>query len=683
MKKNTRNYYILILSFSIVLFSIGNFINTTGNITQNDPPGGYGGTFIDSSTADAQMFNPVISSDSASSNIESLIFEGLLTYDKDMDIIPNLAYSWDISENKLDYTFYLREDVKWHDGEQFTVEDVIFTWDRILDPETDTTRASMFDFLDLENVPFEKFDDFTVIFHNKISVSPSIVLNALNFKIIPQHVFLNHLGNDGVPFTEDDCRDSEGVYTFNDDPKNRDPVGTGCMIFFEWEIDDHITLIRNSIANGGPGYWKEHDAYLDRYLLRVISDVNVQLLALQAGEIDKMDLSSTSQDDIETLRVDPRINVFSAPTFTSDHIAFQCDPSKGEVNDYEERDFDKYPNFFAGFEWQTEENPEITGHLVRQALNYGLDKEGLIDYAYPQGSRNLGPMYLAQTEWYNCGVEPYDYDLTKANELLDEAGYGATHDDSLRKKLNFTISFNQGNLRREKTCKFACDQWKNLGIYAKIENLEWVGCFREDEREFDAMSAGWTGGGGTPDLSGVWSSRNILPGGQPIGINLDGKWVWSGYPHQGGLNYMSYWNPAVDVLMDEARVEENQNIRKIYSDQIQEKIVDDSPYIWLLAHVNMIAVDTDFCGFVMDSVAGFWPEPIGFRGIYNCNSIPYPYTISEEQYTGTETTDQTSLFEEKLLSRIKNLPLFDIGLIAFILFELRVLLKVLKVIFFN
>ena len=666
IKMNNKKVNILIILTLIVIF-----INLNTELTFSDPDPRYGGTLIDSSTTDAQMFNPVLSSDSASSNIESFLFQGMMTYDKDMSIVPELANNWEISTNKLDYTFFLRDDVKWHDGETFTADDVIFTWDRILDPETDTTRDSMFDLLDLENVPYEKIDDYTVIFHLKTTFSP--MMNNMMFSIIPEHGYLNHDGVDGIKHTVDDCRDTEGVYTFNDDPTNKDPTGTGSMMFFEWEIDDHITLIRNSVANGGPGNWREHDTYLDRYILRIISDVNVQFLALQAGEIDMMDLSSTSQEDIKDLIADPDINVYSSPTFTSDHIAFQTDPSKGNLYGSTSRDFTSNPNHFAGYKWQTAEKPDIYGHLVRQALNYAIDKQGLIDYAYPQGSRNLGPMYLAQYEWYNDQVESYNYNLTKANELLDYVGFGSTADDPLRSELDFKISYNQGGLRRNKVCVFARDQWANLGIDVEIENLEWVSMLSThyDGRNFDAMNAGWTGGGGDPDLTGVWSSRNIMPDGKPIGLNPDGTWLWSGYPREGGLNYMSYWNPTADILMDIARTEETFSVRKTYYDQIQEIIVNDSPYVWLLAHVNMIAVDVDFHGFVQDSVAGFWPEPVGFRNIfYESSAISdgledYYHSEENENWIVELINSSFDYFGELLI-------------IGFIVIEVFILLNLLK-----
>ena len=546
------------------------------------------------------------------------VYFGTPLYDKDMDIIPELAKNWEITEDNLNYTFHLREDVYWHDNEQFTADDIIFTWDRILDPETDTTRASLFDFLDFDLIPYEMVDDFTVVFH--LREASNSMLKNLMIKIIPEHVFLNHAGVDGIKHTADDCRDSNRIYTFNDDPVNQNPIGTGCMMFLEWKKDDHITLVRNSVENGGPGNWREHDAYLDRYLLRINNDVNSGIIRPVGYniDIDMFDLSSTSQEDIDTLIADPNINVYSSQTFTSDHIAFQTDPSKGNLYNFTIRDFTENPNHFAGYEWQTAENPDIYGYLVRQALNYAIDKNDLIADVYPQGLRNLGPMYLAQYEWHNDQINPYDYNLTKANELLDHAGFGETAEDPLRRELDFTISYNQGNLRREKTCKFVRNQWETLGIDVEIESLEWISMLSThyDSRNFDVLSAGWTGGGIDPDFSNIWSSSNIMPGGQPIGLDIDGTWLWYGDPHEGGLNYQSYWNPEVDLLLLEAFQEEDDLIRKNYYDLLQEKIVDDSPYVWLLAHVNMIAVDADFYGFVENSAAGFWPEPIGFRNIY-------------------------------------------------------------------
>lgn len=578
-------------------------------ISQTDiPEPQYGGTMVDSSISDAQLLNPVLSIDSTSKKIENFIFQGLMSYDEHMNVIPGLATSWVLTPSKLNYTFHLRDDVYWHDGEKFTVEDVIFTWDRILDPETDTTCVSMFDLLDKDNVPYEMIDNYTVIFNLKTTFSP--MLNNMMFPIIPEHVYENHDGVDGIKHTSDDCRDVNGVYTFNNDPANMEPIGTGSLMFSEWEKEDHISLIQNSIVNEGPGNWRQHNTYLDGYILRIESDINSQLVALQNGDIDIMNIASAPQEDINALEINENINVYYFPSYKTEHIAFQTNPEKGNLYDSTSRNFTTNPNHFAGYKWQTAEDSNIYGHLVRQALNYGLDKDGLLYHSYQKGSRNLGPLPTALYEWYNDQVEPYKYNSTKANQLLEQAGFGATADDPLRHELDFRISYNKDDLIREKICKFARDQWAILGITVEIESLEWESMFltHYNERNFDAMVSSSTLEGGDPDLTYEWSSRNIAPN---------------------GINYVSYLNPAVNILMGEARTEEAFSVRKTFSDQIQEKIVEDSPYVWLFDHVNMIAINSDFYGFTENSVVGLWAEPIGFRNIYYVQSE----TNSSSSYT--------------------------------------------------
>lgn len=638
----------------------------------------YGGTLIDASLEEAETLNPVLSSDSNSTKINDILFEGMVNYDKDMNIIPFLAYNWEISEDKLDYIFHLREDVKWHDGEQFNAEDVIFTLDRIITEEN--KNWSYFDHFILFGIIFdsnhrvyEMIDDFTVEFHLQ---TPYVsFLKKLAFLIIPEHVYLNHAGVDGIRHTTDDCRDVNGTYTFDNDPANEYPVGTGCMMFSEWNKNNNITLIRNSIANGGSGYWLEHDAYLDSYIVRKIDDINVQVLLLRKGSIDMMCMDNF-YEEVEILSVNPNITVYFSPIFSSDHIAFQCDPFKGNLYGQESRDFENRPNYLAGFEWQTidfPEHTEIKGHLVRQALNYAIDKEGLIDHAYPQGFRNLGPIYSAQTEWYNEDINPYNYNLTKANGLLEQAGFGVDATDPLRSELNFTISYLDGNLRYEKICDFVQYQWTDLGISVDMEAILFNGT-NQNNRDFDVKVSSWTGGGDDPEIANIWSSSNIIIGGNPIFIADNGSWIWEGEQYSMGSNYASYWNPRVDQFLYYDYVEEYQNLQKTYYDQMQEIIVKDSPYIWILSHVTMLGANKNIEGFMKGSFAGFWPEPIGFRNIHFKNL----------DSTNTDTTGGNGLFEFLNNIEINNITiidkitLFDIALVFLIAVEVVILFKVVQ-----
>lgn len=102
-----KNFGKIIVIIILILFlvNLGSIKSLSNSESLN------GGTLIDASTTDALILNPVLSSDSTSRKIENLIFQGMMTYDKDMKIVPELAYRWAISANKLDYTFYLRDDV--------------------------------------------------------------------------------------------------------------------------------------------------------------------------------------------------------------------------------------------------------------------------------------------------------------------------------------------------------------------------------------------------------------------------------------------------------------------------------------------------------------------------------------------------------------------------------------------
>jgi peptide/nickel transport system substrate-binding protein len=570
----------------------------------------------------------------------------MMTRDVEFKPIPKLATTWQVSADKLDYTFYLRDDVYWHDGEKLTADDVIFTLDRITDPDTETTWRTYFELLDYENIPYEKIDEYTVSLHLSQTYATFMSI-SLFFQIQPQHIYLH---------SDNNCRDPEtGVYTFNTDPANRNPVGTGPMIFEEWVVDDHITVIRNSQDNNGPGYWKGHNSYLDRYILKIIPSVQTQLLALQNGQIHVMDLSSLTQDDIEALDSNPEINVYTAPSYDYDYLSLQCNPGRGYLWGSTSRDFSTDPNRLATFKWQVEDfgyeqigayvddEDEIWrvshGYLVRKALNYGLNKEGLIDYAYPFGKRQFSNVYAAQAEWYNDKVEPYTYDLEKANQLLEEAGYGESPDDPRRELLDFSAIYNSGNLRRQKTLEFARDQWANLGVTITIEQLEWGSFLANYVRpgNYDVVCLGWSGGGGDPDMTQLWSSRSIEPGSWPVDIGADGFWIWEGVREGYGSNDVSYWNPAADLMIDQARTETEKVVRKSYYDQLQTMIVDDCPYIFLLSKGSMTAISADFHGFTDGSISGLWAEPVGFTNIYY-EPIESDGTTTDPTETQTSTT---------------------------------------------
>ena len=171
-----------------------------------------------------------------------------------------LADRWEISDDHLMYTFYLKKNIKWEDGYPFTAKDVLFSFDRIMDPKVDAAHLRNY-YQDIQKV--EALDDYTVRFHYRIPY-----FRALEFcggiPIVPAHLFKE--GED-----------------FNEHPIGRKPVGTGPYKFLHWETGKEIALERNE------NYWGEKPA-LKRIVFKMITDPTAGLQVLKQGGLDEMGL---------------------------------------------------------------------------------------------------------------------------------------------------------------------------------------------------------------------------------------------------------------------------------------------------------------------------------------------------------------------------------------------------------
>ncbi|MBI5399408.1 peptide-binding protein [Candidatus Saganbacteria bacterium] len=317
------------------------------------------GSLILSLGGEVSIINPILLTDTSSSAIEGTIFTGLTTINEKLEVVPDLAKSWDVSADGKIWTFHLRSDVKWHDGQPFTADDVVFTFNSILNPKVNSVRRSDF-IIDGEPIKFRALDNLTV----------------QAFLPRPFAPFLTHTGMSLIPKHLLEGKD------INTAEFNRRPVGTGPFKFKEWVTGDHVIVVRNdNYYLGKPK--------LAQIIFKIIPDENSMLVALEAGEVDS---AGVPPKDYRRLKAKEGLNVFEYDALTYTYLAFNL------------------------------ANPKFQDKRVRQALAYATNKEQLVKLIF-KGLASPAYAPSVPISWaYSDAVEKYPYNPEKARQLLKEAG---------------------------------------------------------------------------------------------------------------------------------------------------------------------------------------------------------------------------------------------------------------------
>ena len=416
----------------------------------------YGDAIVEGSIGDASNLIPYIASDVSSSEVTGLVYDGLVKFDKNLDIEPSLAESWEVSEDGLTITFHLRKGVKWHDGADFTSADCLFTYRFVTDPETPTPYAA--DLMEVESA--EAPDPYT--FRVKYKRPFSRALYAWLGDIVPKHLL-------------------EGVKV-QESPLARHPIGTGPYTFVSWKAGTSIELKANPDYFGGR-------PYLDRYVIKVIPDTATMFLELKAGNLDQMGL-----DPIQ----------YSRQTETAEF--------KARFNKYR---YLASSYLYLGYNLR---NKLFQDKRVRQALSHAINREEIIDGVLMGFGQPATGGFKPGTWAYNPNIKPTTFDPNKARQLLAQAGWEDSDGDRILDKdgvpFIFTIVTNQGNSQRLKTAIIIQERFKEIGVRVKIRAVEWSALLKEfiDKQNFEATIMGWTLPA-DPDPYAVWHSSKTEPGG--------------------------------------------------------------------------------------------------------------------------------------------------------------------------
>lgn len=417
-------------------------------------PAAYGDILARGDIGDASNLIPLLASDSASHAVGGMLFNGLVKYDKDMNIVGDLAKSWTISPDGLVITFKLRRGVQWHDGKPFTAADALYTYQVTIDPKTPTAYAG--DFLKVKKA--EVLDDYTFRVTYDKPFAPALI--SWSSAVLPRHLL------EGKDIAKS--------------PLSRHPVGTGPYKFKEWVAGQKIVLTSNeNYFEGRP--------YLDGRITRIIPDTATMFLELRAQNIGMMGLTPLQ---------------YTRQTNTA--------LFKDNFNKY------RYLAFAYTYLGYNLKNPLFTDKRVRQAISHAINKDEIVSgVLLGLGKPATGP-YKPGTWAYNDKVKIYNYNLNKSRELLGQAGWSDVNRDGILEKdgrnFEFEILTNQGNETRQKCAEIIQRQLKELGIIVKIRVVEWSAFVTNfiNKRRFDAVILGWTIPL-DPDAYDVWHSSKTAP----------------------------------------------------------------------------------------------------------------------------------------------------------------------------
>jgi peptide/nickel transport system substrate-binding protein len=398
-----------------------------------------GGTLIWGRGGDSVTLDLAQATDGESIKAGIQVLENLVIFGKDsMDVEPQLAESWQVSDDGLTWTFKLRKGVKFHDGTPFNSQAVYDSFSRVIDKSHPFYEYGKWKYLSLslgQVTEIKIIDDYAISLKTEKPYAP--LLNNLALWLCP---ILS-------PKAMAEHKDQIGL----------NPVGTGPFKFVRWVKDDQIVLERND------GYWGEK-AKLDRIILKSIPEPSSRLMALQSGTVDIAD--DLDPDSINLVKKDVKLAVIERPSINVGYVALNT------------------------------EKPALKDPRVRQAINHAVDKEILIKTIF-QGLAIPAKNPFAPSIWgYNDDIKPYDYNPEKAKKLLAEAGFDMNTELEL-----WAMPVSRAYMPEPvKTAELIQAYLAAAGIKAKIVRHEWGAYLSKTANgEHDMCMLGWLGGNADPD----------------------------------------------------------------------------------------------------------------------------------------------------------------------------------------
>lgn len=554
MKKSVR-LTALSLAMTLLLASCGGGSTTPSSAPdESAAPGGDVAAATDTSIILAQSsevanLNPMIQPRTPDSNVQCLIFSFLVMPDENLNYVGDLAETWDISDDGTVYTFHLRQDVTWHDGEAFTADDVIFTLTSLAAPTYNggndgrvmsIVGAPEYQAGTADSVAgLKKVDEHTV--EVTLSQPNAAFLSNMYTSMLPEHIL-----GDVDPGT------------WGNDDFNRAPIGTGKYKFIEWKAGQYITLERNEEYYGAKPSIKN-------VTVQFGADTTL-VAALMNGEIDV--LYNLPASEIENVEAMPNSSAYSYEQMTVSYIGLnQLVPSLSDKN-------------------------------VRMALAHAIDKQGIIDTVYGEGVAYVCDDVFPANHWsHSENVTVYEYDPAKSIALLEESGYTMGSDGYYEKDgetlhLTFDMSTSTDG---KSVAALIQQQLKAVGISMEVI-----------EQDFATLAYTKLLPGEATEETTADSFQMYTLG---FGVEADPEEYndyFSTSTGAGSWNFIHYSNAQVDELFDQQLLMTDPEERTACFNQIAELISEDLPWIPLYNKAGLCGLSSRVENYVADFRGAFF-----------------------------------------------------------------------------
>lgn len=457
--------HLLFVLLAVVLVACGGNDDPSGDLRPANGGKYYGGAFRNNESGELNSLDPVRINDATSSHIAEQIYDNLMSFSGDLELEPDLAERFEVSDDGLTYTYHLRRGAMFHDnpcfpggkGRELTAEDVKYSFTRVCDSRTQTKGYAYF------QGKVRGADEYFAATQAVAGTdNPPAVDGVSGFEVVDPYTFRIHLTRPFAPFQNyvalSACfiHPREAVEHYKDD-FFKNPVGTGPFVFVSWTPDRELTLKRN------PNYWQKDDQgnqlpFLDEVRFSFIKDDKTQLLEFKNGNLE------------ESYRI------------PNEFFADIVDENKNPKGEYANFRLLHLPAMGSQFYGMVVTAPPFDDARVRRAISYAVDRDRIIRYVLKgqaAGPAVHGLVPPALPGYPTEQVNGYSFNREKARALLAEAGYPNGQGFP-----EITLQFNAGGGRNTQVAEaIQAMLAENLNIRLNLQQMEWA-------RHIDEIDAG-------------------------------------------------------------------------------------------------------------------------------------------------------------------------------------------------